>query len=100
MSVYRNSRYKNVKFTSVNFQDGSRKVFLHSRTPLTKDDIDTPLYVRTLRETDTLDIMAKRFGGDERKWWILADINEILFPLELEDKEIYLPQKKEFSKYA
>ena len=98
MPVYKNSRYRGVKYTSVQFQDGSRKVFLHSRTPVTVDDIKTPLTVRYMREDDMLDMVAKNFGADERKWWILADINEVLFPLELTDREIYIPTKSEFSK--
>lgn len=98
MAVYKNSRYRGVKYTSVKFQDGSRKVFLHSRTPVTADDILTPITVFNIREQDTLDMLAKRRGSDEKKWWILADINEVLFPLELEDNELYVPHRTEFSK--
>jgi len=100
MSVYRNSRYRGVKYTSVNFQDGSRKVFLHSRKHLTVDDISTPLKLRYVREHDSMDMLAKTLGADERRWWILADINEVLFPLEITERELYVPQKKEFNKFG
>ena len=37
-----------------------------------------------VRNFDTLDALAFKFFGDSKYWWIIADINQILNPFELE----------------
>ena len=98
MPVYGGSRYRGLKYTSVRHLDGSVKIFLHSRTPIKKSDISTPLKVRYVRESDMIDVVAHSHSGDERKWWLVADVNDILFPLEMGEGEIYIPEKQEFAK--
>jgi len=98
MPVYGNSRYRGLKYTSVKHLDGSVKVFIHSRTPVKRTDISTPLKVRFVRERDMIDMVAHSHGKDERKWWLIADINEVLFPLEMGEGEIYIPEQQEFAK--
>ena len=98
MPVYGGSRYRGLKYTSVRFMDGAVKIFLHSRTPISRDSISTPLKVRYVREDDMIDMVAHAHGGDERKWWVVADVNDILFPLEMGEGEIYIPEKQKFAK--
>ena len=38
----------------------------------------------TVVEGDRLDLLAHRYLGDARLWWIIADYNDIFWPLELE----------------
>ena len=98
MPVYGASRYRGVKFTTTQMLDGSRKTFLHSRKFVSKDDIKTPLNVRYIRNEDMIDLVAHLHGKDERKWWLVADINDILFPLEMGTGDIYVPDRSEFNK--
>jgi len=97
MSIYKGSRYAGVKFTAVKHGDGSVKTFLHSRKPLTTSDMRPPLYAFRVMQTDVIDMLAKSLGGDQKKWWVIADINDIMFPLDLTDeREIYVPDRGEF----
>lgn len=34
-------------------------------------------------EGDRIDLIAHRYLGDARLWWVIADYNELFFPLEL-----------------
>lgn len=99
MPVYSDSRYRGVNYTSVKFMDGNIKTFLHSRTPVDSEDINTPMKVVHIKEDTMLDLVSENYGGEEDRWWLICDINDILFPLEPEKTEIYIPQKKEFKKY-
>jgi len=38
----------------------------------------------TVIEADRLDLIAHRYLGDARLWWIIPDYNDVFFPLELE----------------
>jgi nucleoid-associated protein YgaU len=35
-------------------------------------------------EGDRLDLLAHRYLGDARLWWIICDYNDLFFPLALE----------------
>jgi len=37
----------------------------------------------TVREEDRLDILAEKYLGDPRLWWVICDYNGIAFPLQL-----------------
>jgi len=37
----------------------------------------------TIREGDSIDLLADQYYGDTRFWWIIADYNGLSFPLEL-----------------
>jgi hypothetical protein len=46
----------------------------------------TPRYddrLHTVIEGDRIDLLAHRYLGDARLWWIICDYNDIFFPLEL-----------------
>ena len=38
----------------------------------------------TVLDGDRIDVIAHRYLGDARLWWIVADYNDLFFPLELE----------------
>ena len=47
----------------------------------------TPRYddrLHTVVEGDRLDLLAHRYLGDARLWWIICDYNDLFFPLVLE----------------
>jgi nucleoid-associated protein YgaU len=53
-----------------------------------RERIDTtPRYddrLHTVVEGDRIDLLAHRYLGDARLWWIICDYNDIFFPLELQ----------------
>jgi nucleoid-associated protein YgaU len=53
-----------------------------------RERIDTtPKYddrLHTVVEGDRIDLLAHRYLGDARLWWIICDYNDIFFPLELQ----------------
>lgn len=101
MSVYKASRYSNVRYTSVKFLDGSVKIYLHSRKLVAKDDIQTPLSVVDIASFNEVDEVAHKLGGDESKWWLIADLNDIMFPLDLANiDELLVPEKEEFNRLS
>lgn len=38
----------------------------------------------TVIDGDRIDLIAHRYLGDAKLWWIVADYNDLFFPLELE----------------
>ena len=52
-----------------------------------RERIDTtPRYddrLHTVIAGDRIDLIAHRYLGDARLWWIICDYNDIFFPLEL-----------------
>ena len=53
-----------------------------------RERIDTtPRYddrLHTVVAGDRIDLIAYRYLGDARLWWIICDYNDIFFPLELD----------------
>ncbi len=46
----------------------------------------TPRYddrLHTVIEGDRIDLLAHRYLGDAKLWWVICDYNDIFFPLEL-----------------
>ena len=70
----------------------------YARCLLYRDSDATPLGARqrpgttpghddrlhTVVEGDRLDLLAHRYLGDARLWWIICDYNDLFFPLALE----------------
>ena len=81
MPVFRGSRYDGVRFTGILGEDGKVRKFLHAREQLTLQELDEPVLIQDFQLNDELDALANRAAGKPRLWWVLADVNEILFPL-------------------
>lgn len=84
MPVFRGSRYENVKFTGILGEDGKVRRYLHTRDSLTLEDVPDPIVVRQFQHGEVLDQIAFEFVAKSRLWWSIADVNGILFPLEIE----------------
>lgn len=49
----------------------------------------------TVSENDRIDILAWRYLGDARHWWVIAEYNDIEMPLELEPGTVLrIPSRK------
>lgn len=81
MPVFRGSRYEGVPFTGILGEDGKVRKFLHAREPIQLDEAREPVLVQAFQLEDELDALTSRAAGKPRLWWVLGDVNNILFPL-------------------
>jgi len=99
MPVFKGSRYEGSPYTTIPGQDNIPRKWLHPRTSLTQQDVDTNWILYTVKSTDSLDDLAFRFANHiedkERLWWLIAEVNGILWPLDLEPgMEIIIPVRE------
>ncbi len=87
MTVYRYSRYETSTYTPIPQECGERK-YLQPRDRITISDIQPSWVLHAVEAGDTLDGLAYRYSGEqagsEKLWWMIADINGILWPMDLE----------------
>lgn len=82
MAVLRNSRYEGVEFTGIRGADGVVRKFLHQREPLGPPDAtQLDVVVKELEAGEELDGQTFKTVQKALVWWVLADMNEVLFPL-------------------
>jgi len=84
MPVYRISRYNNADYVGLQFSDGSAKRFVLPNSPLTIDDLEDDWVEHVVQDGDTLDLLAAQYAGSEHLWWMIAEVNELIWPLDLE----------------
>ena len=87
MPVFQGSRYEGLPYTAIPGSDNTPRKWLHPRTPLSQQDVNSDWILYTVAASDSLDDIAFRFAGSvedkERLWWLIAEINGILWPLDL-----------------
>jgi len=94
MPVFKGSRYEGVKFTGILGQDGKVRKYLHPREPLSPDQVKEPLIVHEFQQGEVIDELAFRAAGKPRLWWVIADISDVLFPLDIAPgTEIIVPKQ-------
>jgi len=99
MPVFKGSRYAGVKAIGVT-ENGITKTFLGRRKKITLEDIDNDFFVHTVQAGDNIDAIAYAFGGKARLWWIIADLNNLEFPVTLEiGKDLIIPNPEFFRKF-
>lgn len=84
MPIFRGSRYEGVEYTGVRDHAGHVRRTLHDRRSYTAEDLGDGAVVHTVQAGEDLDLLAFRYGGKARLWWLIADINGLDFPFELE----------------
>ena len=95
MPVFKGSRYEGVKFTGILGKDGKVRKYLHGREPIKLADVKEPLVVHLLEQGEAIDELAWRAAGKPRLWWIVADVSNILFPLDVAPgTEIVVPTRE------
>ena len=92
MPVFLGSRYQNCKYTGILGKDGRVRKFLHAREPLQERDMVDPLIIHSFQRGEVIDEIAWRAVGKPRLWWVIADVSQVLFPLEIEPgTELVIP---------
>lgn len=82
MVIYAGSRYATSKITLIQDKNGLVKKFIHSRKIYNSNHIgNNPKFI-DIEAGQELDYIAHENFQDAEKWWFLADVNSIIFPLE------------------
>jgi nucleoid-associated protein YgaU len=84
MAILRGSRYEGVAFTGIRTVDGKTKKFLHDRRIFTLKDVGANTFEHMVKGQETLDGLAETFYENQNLWWLIADVNNILFALDLQ----------------
>lgn len=80
--ILKNSRYEGVEFTGIRGPDGIVRKFLHQREPMTAEDVtEEDIIVHVFEMGEELDSLAFNVVKKPLLWWLLADVNNVMFPL-------------------
>lgn len=85
MAVYSNSRYATAKLTKVVLENGEIRPYVHDRKVIYSDELRSPMQVVNVTAGTEIDQLAYKYYGDETQYWRIADVNDLLFPLENSD---------------
>jgi nucleoid-associated protein YgaU len=93
MTVFRNSRYKNVKKYQIEDKDGNINLIYEPRD--FPDNIVAGSSTHLIKAGETFESLAQQYYNDSAKWGVIADANpQIFFPLDLEaGLVIYIPSR-------
>lgn len=91
MAVYEGSRYENCEYTSIMGKDQKTRKWLNPRESAKLTEVDQDWVVHTVSYGDQLDALSFTYSGNNpeksKLWWLIADVNNILWPLDLEPGE-------------
>ncbi len=83
MVVFAGSRYAGCSYIGIVGTDGKTRKFLTPRKPLTLADVPAPVLVQPFQEGQVIDELAWIAAGKPRLWWVIADVSDILFALDI-----------------
>ena len=88
MSIYKGSRYENCVYVGITGTDLVTRKYVFGRKPLTMADVRSDWSQHTVQEGDTLDSLTYQYAlknnTKTKYWWKIAEINGILWPLDLD----------------
>ena len=88
MPIFEGSRYEGLEYTAVTGRDLITRKYLHLRTPKTEEDVEPDWVVHEAVIGDDLDLLAYLYtsnnAGKSKLWWLLAEVNGLLWPLDVE----------------
>lgn len=94
MAIFSGSRYQGVAYTGVKALDGSVRKFLHDRRIYSLRDVGNSSFEYVVQGEEQLDGLADSFYGDQNLGWLIADVNNILFPLDIRPGDrLVIPNK-------
>ncbi|MEW6556034.1 MAG: LysM domain-containing protein [Elusimicrobiota bacterium] len=97
--IFPGSRYKGVPYSAIKLKDEKIVTVLHQRQFVKREDIGENFIIYEVQEGDELDLLAYKFGGKARLWWLIADINELDYPWTLKrGQKLIIPSIEEFAK--
>ena len=100
MAIFKGSRYEKIPITTIiDSTTGVRKEFFNLRTQFTIDDIGEDFQLHTVIKGEELDHIAAQYGERSVYWWIIAEVNGLDFPFDLQPgQQLVIPSKKLFDR--
>ncbi len=86
MPVKPDSRYAELPMLDTAAPDGGERRVLALRLERPAEPVEAVPY--RLRHGETVELLARRFFGDERLWWRLLDANPLIHPFDLEPGDV------------
>lgn len=93
MSLFRGSRYRNIRMIQTEDADGVIESVFELRNIISEPPTGSKTY--RVKPGDTFETLAAKRYGDGNKWYVIADVNpHVFWPLSLEVGEvIYVPPR-------
>lgn len=86
MPVKPNSRFAHLPVLQAVAPDGTsrRVIALRLERPAVGGDVTR----YRVTQGEAIDLLTRRFYGDERLWWRVLDANPVIYPLDIEPGEV------------
>jgi len=99
MTIYRGSRYENLKYRIYNDPERGKIPIMERRTPLELPP-NGEVFKHQWKQSDSLDGLANHYLGDPQLWWVILDVNpKYMLPWEIEIGDVLrIPTKKTYRK--
>lgn len=82
MSIYTDSRYINCNIVKITTIKGDIYKYLSIARDMERYDDRKSYYVYTVKEGDRLDLIAEKIYNNPTKWWLIADVNNMISPFD------------------
>jgi nucleoid-associated protein YgaU len=86
MPVKPDSRFASLPVLKVRAPDGSVRQVIALRIQQPEPGAEMARHVVT--QGETVDLLARRYYGDERLWWRILDANPLVYPLDLQPGDV------------
>ena len=86
--ILRGSRYVGIPYTGIKTVDGKTKKFLHDRRIYSVDDVGENAIEHEVKGEETLDSLADFYYKNDQLWWLIADVNDILFAFDIQPGDV------------
>jgi len=83
MPIFIGSRYAGLPITTIRNYEGELKQYIHLREAIRQVEITGDYTLYTVQMGEVLDQIAYQKYKEERFWWMLAEINELVYPFSL-----------------
>jgi hypothetical protein len=80
MPVYSGSRYEGARLAQIQMPSGERRPYVYGRRHFSEGDLGPGTTIWNFSAGDDLDQIAFLHLGSEARWWVIADVNGVLFP--------------------
>jgi hypothetical protein len=83
MPIFIGSRYAGLPITTIRNYEGELKQYIHLREAIKQMDITEDYILYTVQQGEVLDQISYQYYKEERFWWMLAEINNLVYPYNL-----------------
>jgi nucleoid-associated protein YgaU len=86
MPIKPDSRFAQLPMLEVKAPDGSRRQVIALR--LVRSLPEGKVAQHLTKQSESIDLLARRFYGSERLWWRILDANPVLYPLDIRPGDV------------